>query len=361
MKSRPAPWRSVTRSLAASLSVLLVFLGCTNQILSLMERQVQQNLFSDPVGELEDGLHVLVVGAGGPLPAANRTPACLMVIAGKTVMLFDVGGGATREMAMQGFPPGLVERVFLTHFHSDHIDGLGELATLRWAGGSWETPLSVHGPEGVGSVVDGFNDAYAHDRAYRHEHHGDLVTPMAAAGMTALPFVIPPPGEAPVVWERGGVRVQAFAVDHEPVAPAVGYRVEYNGRSISISGDTAKSENLIAMSEGVDVMLHEALSKVLVGVINSAAKKANRPAMEKVTADILDYHATPVEAAESAAAAGARSLVVYHVVPPLPLAPLEGIFKEGMDDAYDGPIEISVNGTFVSLPAANDDIDIESP
>ena len=78
--------------------------------------------------------------------------------------------------------------------------------------------------------------------------------------------------------------------------------------------------------------------------------------MARITDDILDYHASPVEAAESAAEAEAGALVVYHVVPPLPLAPLEGIFVEGMSDVYDGPIEIAVDGTFVSLPTGSDAI-----
>ena len=83
--------------------------------------------------------------------------------------------------------------------------------------------------------------------------------------------------------------------------------------------------------------------------------------LAKITADILDYHASPVEAAESARQADARALVIYHVVPPLPVAPLERIFRQGMSDAYDGPIEIAVDGTFVSLPAGSREIEIEAP
>jgi ribonuclease Z len=326
-----------------------------------MEGELVQAMQSDPVGALPDGLHVLVVGAGGPLPDPDRTPTCLMVIAGEEVMLFDVGGGAAREMQLHGFAPGLVDRVFLTHYHSDHVDGLGEVATQRWAGASWETRLPVHGPEEVDRVVAGFNEAYAQDQRYRQAHHGPTVTPPKGAGLVAEAFPLPAQGEAPVVWEQGDVRVRAFAVNHEPVVPAVGYRVDYKGRSIAISGDTAKSENLIQRSQGVDVLFHDALSRELVKVMNSAARKAGQPNLAKITADIPDYHASPVEAAESAAAAGAGALVVYHVVPPLPLGALRRVFEEGMDEAFDGPIEVSVNGTFVSLPAGSDALEIDSP
>lgn len=347
--------------LAAMTLSLFALSGCADQVLGLMERTVEANMSADPFAELPDGLHVLVCGAGGPLPFAERSSACLLVIAGEERMLFDAGAGSWRNMALQGYPGNSLDRVFLTHFHSDHIDGLGEVATLRWAGGNWPTPLPVHGPDGVEKVVAGFNLAYAQDQVYRFEHHGPKVTPPAGAGLAAAPFATPANGEAPVVYERGDLRVTAFAVDHAPVAPAVGYRIEYAGRSIAISGDTAKSANLEAMARGVDVLFHEALSKRLVGVMNQAAINTGRANMAKVTADILDYHASPVEAAESAAAAEAEALVFYHVVPPMPLPPLEGIFMDGVDDAFDGEIELSVDGTFVSLPAGGDAIEIESP
>ncbi len=350
-------------------SIVIVFLllavlalpACTRQILGLMERRVTATLQADPVGDLPDGLHVMVCGAGGPLPSETRSSACLMVVAGRTVMIFDVGAGSSRNLTLHGFAPALVERVFLTHFHSDHLDGLGELATLRWAAGDWSAPLDVHGPTGVGEIVDGFNTVYRQDQVYRTAHHGERVAPTATKGLRARPFSPPREGETPVVFKQDDVRVTAFLVQHAPAEPAVGYRVEYGGRSIAISGDTAKSTNLEAAAQGVDVLFHEALSKRLVGVMNTAATNADDEIMAKVTADILDYHASPVEAAESAAAAGAGALVFYHVVPPLPLAPLERIYLDGTGDAFDGPIELSVDGTFVSLPSGSDEIDIESP
>ena len=354
----------ISRSLLALTAIFGLIVaagGCSNQVLNLVERQIAANMTADPVGDLPDGLHVLVCGAGGPLPDEKRTPACLMVIAGDSVMLFDVGGGSARTMVLNGFQPGLIERVFITHFHSDHIDGLGEVATLRWAGGDWDSPLMTHGPDGVAEIVSGFNLAYHRDQAYRTAHHGLEVTPPTSWGLAASAFALPEDGEAPVVFERGDLRVTAFAVDHEPVSPAVGYRIQYKDRSIAISGDTAKSANLIEITQGVDVLFHEALSKVIVRRMNAAAKTAGNSGMAQITMDILDYHASPVEAAESAQEAGASALVVYHVVPPLPISPLEGIFKEGMDDAFDGEIEISVDGTFVSLPAGSNEIDIDSP
>ena len=352
------PSRRATRSslLLLAIAVGISLLGCTGTVLSMMGRQVEQNLRADLPSSLPDGLHVLVCGAGGPLPDERRSSACLAVIAGDHVFLVDVGAGASRNLARLGLPPTQIERVFLTHFHSDHIDGLGELATLRWAGGDWDAPLPVHGPEGVAEIASGFNLAYRRDQTYRTAHHGLEVTPPNAAGLSASAFSAPTEGETPVVLAEGDLRVTAFAVDHHPVHPAVGYRIEYKGRSIAISGDTTRSSNLIAAARGVDVLFHEALSRVLVGVINESARKVGNTNMVKITADILDYHASPVEAAESAEETRAGALVVYHVVPPLPAPALERIFVQGMEDAYDGPIELAVDGTFVSLPAGSTDI-----
>jgi ribonuclease Z len=115
----------------------------------MMGNQVEKGMAFDLPKSLPDGLHVLVCGAGGPLPDKRRSSACLAVIAGDSVFLVDVGAGAARNLQLAGLPPNRIERVFLTHFHSDHIDGIGELATLRWAGSHWEAPLPLHGPRGA--------------------------------------------------------------------------------------------------------------------------------------------------------------------------------------------------------------------
>jgi ribonuclease Z len=326
--------------------------------LRLMERALARNLGADPLAALPDGLHVLLCGAGGPLPDPARSGPCAAVIAGRALVVVDAGTGGARNLQRIGFAPGLVEAVFLTHFHSDHIDGLGELAMLRWTGAAREAPLPVVGPAGVEEVVAGFTRAYRQDSAYRVAHHGPEAVPPTGAGMTARPFAPPAPGEAPLVWEVGGLRVTAFAVEHDPVRPAVGYRFEYGGRSLAISGDTRKSENLAARVRGVDLLVHEALAPELVGRIQAAAAAAGRANLAKLASDIPDYHTTPVEAAEVAAAAGARHLLLHHVVPPLPLPGLDAAFLEGVSDAFPGGVTLGRDGTLISLPRGGDRVDV---
>jgi len=326
----------------------------------LMERVLTRNLAADPLAELPDGLHVLLCGAGGPLPDPVRSGPCVAVIAGRQMVVVDAGSGAARNLGRMQLPPGLVEVLFLTHFHSDHIDGLGELALLRWTGNARTSPLPVYGPNGVEEVVAGFVRAYQQDVAYRVAHHGPETVPPGGAGMTARPFPEPGQGEAPVVYEADGLRVTAFAVDHEPVRPAVGYRFEYGGRSVVVSGDTAKSPNLQAQAKGVDLLVHEALAAHLVARMHAAAEATGRKNLAKITSDIPEYHTTPVEAAEIAAAVGAKHLLFYHVVPPLPLPGLDKAFLEGVGDAFDGDVTLGRDGTFLSLPKGSDAIEVSS-
>ena len=192
----------------------------------LVAAALPRQMATNHVASLEDGLHVVLCGAGGPMPAPRASGPCVGIVAGNHLFIVDTGTDSTRNLQRLGYPPAAVEAVFLTHFHSDHIDGLGELATIRWATGDDQTPLMVYGPEGVERVVAGFNAAYAQDFTYRHDHHGDLVAPLAAAGITAVPFQAPADGELTTVFEGNGLTVEALRVDHAPVSPAVGYRLQ---------------------------------------------------------------------------------------------------------------------------------------
>ena len=315
-----------------------------------MLRQVERNLSGAAFAEISGGLDVIVCGAGSPMPDPERAGPCVTVIAGERVMVVDAGSGAPRRLAPAGIPAGKVSEVFLTHFHSDHIDGLGELMLQRWANGAHTAPLPVHGPAGVEQVVAGFNQAYTQDFGYRVAHHGEKVIPRGGAGGVARPFALPPDGEGVVVLEADGLKVTAFAVPHPPIVPAVGYRFDYKGRSVVISGDTAKSATVQKFAQGADVLLHEALNPELVGILTRGAESAGAANIAQITRDILDYHTTPVEAAQIAQAAGVKHLVLYHLVPALPLRALERRFARGVGAAFDGDFTVARDGTWIRLP-----------
>ncbi len=340
------------------LSLVVVALVIFSQRVSisktLIERIADQRIALNAIDELDDGLHVILCGAGGPLPDPKRSGPCVAVVAGKTLLVVDAGSGGSRNLAAMQIPQGRIDAQLLTHFHSDHIDGLGEMAMMRWVNAANTSPLPVIGPTGVTAVVNGFNQSYAADAQYRHAHHTDLVAPLSGKGMLAQEFTPPAEGELLTVFEQDGLKVSAFSVDHEPVHPAVGYHFDYKGRSVVISGDTAKSANLEAMSEGVDLLVHEALSRELVGIMNQAAEKNGLSILEKITFDIIDYHASPVEVAEVARDAGIGHLMFYHIVPAMVAPGMESIFLDGVDGIYKGNVTLGVDGSLISLPAGSE-------
>ena len=324
-----------------------------NIVARVLEQGLASRLGANALAELEDGLHLALCGAGGPLPAPDASGPCVAVVAGSALYVVDAGTDGVRNLNRMGYPVGDLQGVFLTHFHSDHIDGLGEMGTLRWASGDNHSPLPVYGPPGVTGVVDGFNLAYAQDFNYRHEHHGDSVAPLRAAGLSGIPFAMPALGELTTVLEAGGLTVEALAVDHSPVEPAVGYRFSYKGRSLLITGDTVKLANIAQFAQGVDLLVHEALAPNLVNLMHEAALQNGNSILAKITHDILDYHASPVEAAETARSAGVGHLLYYHIVPPLVVPGQEALFLNGAEDIFPR-YTVGKDGVSFSLPAGTD-------
>lgn len=317
---------------------------------AMFERAVAGNLGRDITAKLPDGLHVAICGSGSPMSDPTRAGPCTAIIAGKRLFIVDIGSGAARNLGPMGLPIGDVDAVFLTHFHSDHIDGLGELMTLRWATGGNKAPLPVYGPSGVEAVVGGFNAAYTADRGYRVTHHGDATVPAAGHGAAALPYAMAPGETSKVVYDAGGVKVTAFTVDHDPITPAVGYRFDYGGRSVVLSGDTEPNENVVTNAKGADLLVHEALHRGMVKTMGQALMEAGRPANSKIMDDIQNYHTSPLEAARIAEKAGVRMLVLSHIVPIVPARLLYPYFLEGTGEAFGGAIVVAEDGMLFSLP-----------
>jgi ribonuclease Z len=324
----------------------------------LLERAVAERVGRDSTADLADGLHVALCGTGSPLPDPTRAGPCNVVIAGRRIFVVDAGEGGGKNIVQMGIPPGRIEAVFLTHFHSDHIDGLAQIMLLRWSGSSWQTPLPIHGPPGVENVVAGLRTAYTLDTGYRVAHHGTKILPPPGAGGTALPFMLPPAGQGDsvVLIDDGGVKVTAFRVNHKPVEPAVGYRFDYKGRSVVLSGDTVPTPSLIAAAKGADVLVHEALQPRLVALLTSGLAAKGQANMAQVTRDIVGYHSTPEQAAQDAKAAGVRYLMLNHIVPPMPMRFAYPAFLGDAHRYYDGPITVGEDGMMLSLPAGNKEI-----
>ena len=344
----------LTLVIALGLTVVVQKENIAQRILEAgMNKQMGRNVLN----ELPDGLHLGLCGAGGPLPAPKASGPCVAVAAGKQLFVVDAGTDGVRNLIRMGMQPGSITAVLLTHFHSDHIDGLGELATLRWVNDANTSPLPVYGATGVENIVKGFNMAYQLDTMYRHAHHGDTVAPLSGAGMRANSFDKPKEGAALVLIETPDLKIETFAVDHSPVDPAVGYKFTYKGRTALITGDTVKSDTIIQHSKNIDLLVHEALAPNLVNLMHDAAVKKDVAVLAKVTTDILDYHASPMDAAETAKEAGVKHLLYYHIVPPLVAPGQAQLFLDGAQDVFKD-YTIGQDGVLFSLPAGSSDINL---
>lgn len=191
---------------------------------------------------------VTLLGTGTPRPVIHRFGPSILVEAGPEVLLFDVGRGSYLRLEQTGLNYARLTGICFTHLHSDHVVGLPDLWLSGWLVARRKTPLEVWGPAGTAEMVDRLREAYRFDMSIRVSD--DKAAP---EGGRLLATDI----DEQVVLDRNGVKVTSFRVDHEPVKPALGFRVDYGGHSVVLSGDTRKSQNLVAHARGVDVLIHE--------------------------------------------------------------------------------------------------------
>lgn len=301
---------------------------------------------------------VVLCGTSAPFPDRARAKACTAIIVKGRVFLVDAGPGAVNTLMWMGFPLEKIERVFITHYHSDHIGDLGELRMMSWAAGR-AAPLPVQGPEGVATVVDGFNMAYRLDDGYRTAHHGAATMPPAAAPLTSWPFALGENGEA-LVYKDADVTVTAFKVHHDPITPAVGYRFDMGGRSVVVTGDTTPTPKLVEMSKAADVLVTEAMSMRMMKDLKAAAIDAGAVRQAKLFGDVTTYHTDVVDAAKEANAAGVKLLVFSHLAPAIPQPVLEKLFFEGVAAVRDPKTSVvGFDGLRIDLPYAGGEAKID--
>lgn len=353
------------RKIGLALSALLLIAGLTALASRtaiaewLFARTVAQNVGVDQAAKLPDGLHVYVCGSGSPMPDAERAGPCLAVLAGNDAFVFDAGSGSARKLGRMGFPMERLRAAFLTHLHSDHIDGLGELMLQAWIAGSRGEPLPVIGPAGTDKVVAGLMQAYELDKGYRIAHHGPNVARPAGFGGAPQTIALGEGQQSGIVFQGKGITIKVFTVTHDPIKPAYGYRIDYGGRSVVISGDTVYSANLVANAKGADLLFHEALNSRMVAQLRDALDAHGRRDAAKIMADIPGYHASPEEAARAAKDAGVRALVYYHLVPSIPPGLMERVFVGRSREVFTGELRVSRDGMFVSLPVGSTAIEFK--
>ena len=326
----------------------------------LFDRTVERTAGRDPSAQLPDGIHAYLCGSGSPMPDAERAGPCIAVLAGKEAFVFDAGAGGIRKLGRMGFPMDRLNAAFLTHLHSDHIDSLGELMLQAWMLGTRGEPLPVYGPPGIDRVVAGFVEAYSIDREFRIAHHGPEVARPGGFGAKAQVIDLAAKEiSGSIVYRSGDVTIRAIEVEHQPVDHSLAFRIEYRGRSLVISGDTKRSDDLVSFASGADVLFHEALNPQMVGEIGRTVGARGNASVAKIMADIPDYHTSPEDAARVAQAARAKALVLYHLVPGPPVAPVGKAFLGDAGKLFEGDLRIGADGLFVSLPAQGEAVSFD--
>ena len=245
-------------------------------------------------------IKVTLLGTGAPRPAMNRFGPSILVEAGKEKLVFDCGRGATQRLYQLKIPFTDITGLFLTHLHSDHTVGIPDLWLTGWVL-ERVTPLPVWGPSGTTAMMKHLRGAYAADIHFRR----DVDTKLPGAGVEVIAKDI---GEG-VVYESGGVKVTAFLVNHAEIKPALGYRVDFGGHSVTLSGDTRPSDNLIRFAQGTDVLIHEVILPEAFATLTSSDSPGQRK-------KIIEHHTTPEQAGEIFSRVKPKLAIYSHIVPP---------------------------------------------
>jgi ribonuclease Z len=270
---------------------------------------------------------VTLLGTGVPIPSPDRFGPCALVEAGDQKLLIDAGRGAAMRLYQLNIPIGRIDVQLLSHYHSDHTSGVPDLWLTGWLSshfGTRTTPYRVIGPTGAKRLMENLERAYADDIRIRH---ADEKLPLSGIATDVTEF-----DRDGTVYEKGGVTVIAFEVDHgDVIKPCYGYRFEYGGRVAVFSSDTRYNHNVIKYGAGIDLLVHEVASA--------------RPELmqEAYVQRIIGHHTTPREAGRVFAQTKPKLAAYTHLV----LVASERIPPPSIDDvvaetreAYSGPLVV---------------------
>ncbi len=267
---------------------------------------------------------VTLLGTSAPTLDPERFTSSTLITAGEKQFLVDAGRGAVLRLSQLN--PGKevesfarLDRVLLTHLHFDHIVSLDDVWLSRWMNARRREPLQVWGPTGTQSFVDNMTSSYEVDTSSRLSTSEEMGVKGNTSGMTILTTEIAEDG---IIYEEDGIKVTAFAVEHD--MPALAYRIDYQERSVVISGDTTYSPNLIKHAQGVDLILHE--------VFDFSPQFKNFPALPKM----LEGHTTPEQAASVFNLTKPKLAVFTHIAA---LGDVSiGSYVDRTTNIYEGPV-----------------------
>jgi len=243
-------------------------------------------------------IKVTLLGTGAPVPSIERFGPSILVEAGGQKLLFDCGRGAGQRLWQLKIPLGKIDALFLTHLHSDHVVGIPDVWLTGWIPavyGRRDSPFHVFGPNGTKDMMENLVKAFSWDINTRSKENNKADS---GALVTATDV------KEGFFWEKNGVKVTPFTVRHaEFIDSALGYRIDYAGHSVILSGDTRYSENLVRYAKGADLIIHEVAA-------------ANEKSMQtsSLINQILGFHSSPEDAAKVFEQIKPKLAVYSHIV-----------------------------------------------
>lgn len=305
------------------------------------------------LGILNDGrMHIFFVGTGNPEYEMEnvRKPACLGIVCNGEFVLIDAGEGAIQNIASLGLPYHAIDKVFMTHWHSDHFAGLGQVISASWMHGR-KVPITVYGPFGVTKIVNAINTAYEFDAIYRSANLDGALDPSLT---TALPVELRTTDDLQAVYSGKNFEVSSFRVEHTPVVPALGYVIKYGGMKIVVSGDTRVCTTLEKQAESADMLINEAFSRPLSKEVISIAEKAGDKWSAGFTKAVSKYHSDSIDLAQMASRAKVKRMVLTHLVPAIPaMQKEESDFIAGMSQDYKNELLVAADGDELVIDKSN--------
>lgn len=269
---------------------------------------------------------VLLGTAGGPTPKRLRAAPAQAILVDDDAYVVDCGDGVARQMALAGVALARIRAVFITHHHSDHNAGYGNLLLLGWIAGL-KPIVNAYGPPPLARMTELAAEMNRFDIETRIRDEGRP----PFAGLVAAHEI----SAGGLVMQRGGVKVTAALVDHPPVTPAFAYRFDTPDRSIVISGDTAASVGLATLAKGADVLVHEVLYPPAIEALTAA-----EPHAERLRQHLVASHTSSVEVGRIAAAAGVKTLVLSHFVPGDDPSITDEMWTEGVRAHFKGKVVV---------------------
>jgi ribonuclease BN (tRNA processing enzyme) len=245
---------------------------------------------------------ILLGTGGGPRPRVETMASAQVIVVRDRLYVVDCGDGVARQLVRAGLPLTALRHVFITHHHSDHNADYGNLLLLAWTSGLRER-VDTWGPAPIERITELFLEMNAVDIDTRivDEGRAPLAPLIHAHNLTG-------PG---VVVQDEHVKVTSATATHPMIKSAFAYRFDTADRSIVISGDTAKSDAIVALAKGADVLVHEVIYPEAIDRL-----VARVPTATTLKQHLLASHTTAEDCGRVAAAAGVKTLVLSHFVPP---------------------------------------------